>query len=277
VGFCFFYLWVRDVTGSAGAATIASLILATYPGAVFFSAGLTEAPFFLLVSITLWLVHKKRLYWAALVCGVATATRPTGAALAVTVTAYAMFVHFKGVPIAPRLAKTALVGLLSVSGGLAYEAFLWQRYNSPTTYLHAQDYWERAEAEAHVQQAIDGGPKRYSLPWWIDRAQRPQAWNRGIALVLLALMVYGLCKPHGIPRILFALPLIIFLMTYVPNNGLRASSIYRYETAGLPVFALVAVWFSRPERRAALLSLLGAQLAVQIYYAVQFSRGVWVG
>ena len=274
VGFGFLYAWLRNLT-TPRTAMIAVMLLATYPGAVFFSAGLTEAPFFMLVAVTLWLLQKKRLWLAACACAVATITRPTGVALAVTVFAYA-FVHYGGLPWVQRIGRSMLVGLVASSGGLAYGAFLWHRYETPTAYVYAQSFWERGEKVSQMRQE-QAGIKRWSAEWFMDRAQRPQAWNRIMAAGVLALIVAGFIRPHGIPRVLFILPLLIFLLTAIPNWGLRASSIYRYETAALPVFALLAILLSRADRRPVLLALLCGMFAVQTYYAVLFSRGTWIG
>ena len=65
VGFAFFYLWIRGFAG-AKKAFLATLFMGTFPGSAFFSAGLTEGPFFLLVALTLWLLQRKMIYRAAI-------------------------------------------------------------------------------------------------------------------------------------------------------------------------------------------------------------------
>lgn len=277
VGFLFFYLWFRGFAG-AKKAFLATLFMATFPGAVFFSAGLTEGPFFMMVALALWLLQHKMIYRAAIVSGLATLLRPTGIALAIAIGFWALFQYWKlPVPAWQRLGRAMLIGLVSISGGLMYEAFLWHRYQTPTAYLKAQEYWERDEKVKDALQDGHLGPRRYSPQWFVNRAQTPQAWNRAIALLIVAVMLAGFIRPGPIPRVLFLLPLVIFLMTYLPNNGLRASSIIRYETAGLPVFALAAFWLSQRSMRPLMVAFMCLQFALQMYYAVLFSRGVWVG
>jgi len=277
VGFGFFYAWLKSIT-NARTAFIATLVMATYPGAVFFSAALTEGPFFMFVAITLWLLQKDRFYYAALVSALATITRPTGVALAMTVTFYTL-VRSTPLPIWRRLSFTAMVGVISISGAIGYQAFLWHRYKAFDAYFQAQAYWERADAEMQQQmQTTHVGPERYSPQFFMDRLHRPQGWNRIIALAIVGVMLVGFWKPGPMPRSFLVLPLVIFLMTAIPNHGLRLSSVVRYETAGVPIFALLAIWLAVNERRRpVLMTLLGLQLAVQVYYAVLFSRGVWVG
>jgi hypothetical protein len=70
---------------------------------------------------------------------------------------------------------------------------------------------------------------------------------------------------------------VIFLMAYLPGWGTRASSIARYESIALPCFLLLACWLATPRRQGLAWGLIGAQLVVQAYYAMLFSRGIWVG
>jgi hypothetical protein len=277
VGFMFFYLWIRNFAGQKKA-FLATLFMATFPGAVFFSAGLTEGPFFTFAAVSLWLLQLKRLYAAAVVSGLATMLRPTGVALAMAVWLSAVIELWPAtLPLWQRLGRLGVLGLISISGGLCYQIFLWERYRTPDVYFRAQEFWEEDDKKMVEAYATSGGAPRYSVPWFIDRAQTPQAWNRIIALIFVGVMVVGFFRPGPVPRVLFVLPLIIFLMTYLPNNGLRASSIIRYETAGLPVFALAAYYMARRPLRPLLVALVCLQFAVQMYYAVLFSRGVWVG
>jgi hypothetical protein len=277
IGFGFFYSWLKAIS-NARTAFIGTLLLATYPGAVFYSAGLTEGPFFMLVAITMWLLQKDRFYTAAIVSALSTLTRPTGVALAMMVTAYA-FVRSAQLTMSRRLLFTALIGLISISGAIGYQCFLWHRYKAFDAYFQAQEYWERADQQMQQQmQTTHAGPERYSVQFFLDRLHRPQGWNRILALAIVSVMLVGFWKPGPIPRTLLLLPLIIFLMTAIPNHGLRLSSVVRYESAGLPIFGLLAVWLSLTERRRpVLLAVLGLGAAIQVYYAVLFSRGVWVG
>ena len=86
----------------------------------------------------------------------------------------------------------------------------------------------------------------------------------------------GGAPAHGDSALLLALPLIIFMMAYLPNAGLRASSIFRYESAGVPLFMVLAVWLSIPTRKPLLISLMAFSLLVQVYYAFLYSRGLWI-
>lgn len=273
VGFIFLFLLVRDLANTR-TAIISMLLAATFPGAVAFCAGMTEGPFFMLVAISLWLAVRKQFYPAAIVAGIATATRPTGIALAMVVVLSAWFAmsHF---PLKKRILHFLAIGVVSVSGLLAYESFLWHRYDSPKTYFEAQQHWGELDTERVTTQATQ--EKRYSWEFIKARIFSPVAWNRGLALLTLLVAIAGFIRPMGIPRILFLLPLTIFLMTYLPGNGLRVTSVPRYQSAAIPLFMIGALWFSRRRWEPVLACILIAQFVLQMHYAYLFTREIWVG
>ena len=274
VGFGFLYSWARQLAGPR-VAILCVLILATFPGAVFFSAALTEGPFFMLVTIALWMLQRGKYWPAAIIAAIATATRPTGIALALLVPLY-YFAQHPQLPFLKRAAMFVVLGFVSSLGGMIYQGFIWHRYERFDAYFHAQETWEIADKNM-VQQEAAEGMQRYSMRFFMDRVGRPQAWNRIVALGLVVITVVGFFRPGPIPRLFFLVPLLIFLMTYLPNNGLRSSSIIRYETAGVPIFVLAAWWISQMRHRGVLLTLLSIQFLMQCYYAILFSRGSWVG
>jgi Gpi18-like mannosyltransferase len=305
IGFVFFYEWARLYL-SGRMASIATLLLATYPGSVFFCAGLSEGPFLMLVAVALYLLGKKQFLAAAAVSALATFSRPTGIALACTVTAWT-FYQSRALPTRRQLLKVALIGALSCAGAVSYQCFLWHRYQSFNAYELAENfYWDPhltpseitkqaisrdafaqkgfVEYEASIGNPtasssadVDASIPRYSVAFFANRLLKTQGWNRVIALALLVVLIAAYIRPVPIPRTLLILPLTIFLITYVPNWGLRASSMFRYESASLPLFLVMANWLSVPSRRPLLFCICTCSMGLQLYYAFLFSRGMWVG
>jgi hypothetical protein len=135
-----------------------------------------------------------------------------------------------------------------------------------------------AMVEAADAAKVDApAPKRYSPQFFINRLSHPSAWNRIMALALFVVLILALFKESGVSNVFLVLPFIIFMMSYLPNFGLRASSILRYESAGIPLFVVASVWLSNPKRRPILITIAALCLGVQIYYAFLFSRGYWIG
>ncbi len=302
IGLVYLYAWARSLT-TARTAFIAVMLMACYPGAVFFSAALTEGPFMMLVAIALYLLRKERVYAAAVCSAFATALRPTSAALGFIIVLWAVTRSWD-MPKGKLLVRFLLVGLIAGSGGMIYEGYLRHEYGKWNAYKLAEDKWElnqdtsssttnsglldlmsmkgdaRTIAKEHAADQSEPKkvePRRYSLAFFLDRVKTPQAWNRVFAWTLVIIMLAAVIQPTGIPRIFLGLPLVIFLMAYLPNGGLRASSIFRYESAGIPLFVITAIWLSSKNRKPLLFGLLGLSLLVQIYYAFLYSRGVWVG
>jgi hypothetical protein len=312
IGLFIVYAWARQIT-SARTAFIATVLMAVYPSSVFFCAAYSEAPFMMFAAWGLYLLQKQRLYAAAAVSAVATALRPTAVSLAITVVLWTIYYSWN-MPKGRLALRVLLIGLLSVAGAASYEGYLWHRYHRYDAFKVAEDRWDlgesnqwpadspllkgvdepwssaavtappvavevRAEAaQAQIQsQAAQPEVKRYSIPFFIDRLTRTSAWNRIFALALLLVMAVAMFRTTAVPKVAMALPLIIFIMAYLPNMGLRASSIYRYESAGIPVFVVMAIWLSAPRRRRLLLAVGGISLAAQLYYAFLFCRGFWIG
>jgi hypothetical protein len=189
---------------------------------------------------------------------------------------------------AKRLATLAAVGLLSIAGLCAYEGFLVARYDRVDAYFVAQRDWEPAAAqEAPAVSAPDAvlptaqvspSEPRAEGPasGIVRRLTSPGAWNRVFVVVILGLSIFGLIRPGPIPREAFLLPILIFLVGWVPGWGARTTSIARFETAAIPCFVLVSYLLrKRTEWRWA---LIGAGFLLECgVYAVQVARGVWGG
>jgi hypothetical protein len=319
IGLFFLYEWVASLI-NAKTAAITTILLAVYPGSVFFCAGLTEAPFFMLVTIAVYLLYQQRIVAAALVSALATLCRPTGVALALTIVAWT-FYNSQNLSGRRLLMKLMLIGGISLAGAISYQCFIWQRYHHFDAYERSQEYWDpsiypqggppqadEAAPPAPAQSADQGQTNqgqtnqsgtnqgvtsvkatemaaagsdndypRYSAAFFISRLMKTQGWNRIIALALLGILIAAYFRPVGIPRVLLLLPLSIFLISYLPNWGLRASSLFRYESASIPLFVVLAVWLSNSSRKTLLFTIMTLSMALQMYYAFRFSRGLWVG
>lgn len=290
-GSAVFYVWCEKLAGRR-TAFFSTLFLNCFTGAVFLNAALTEGPFLLLVAGVLLLMQQRQFWWAAGVCALASLTRPTAMAVAGVLVIYA-FMQWRSTPVARRAVLCILLGLFAYSGALSYQAWLGTVYGDWKIYAKAQATWETGadqikakaseEAAAAEMAALKGQvtapapPKRFSAAFFMDRLLKPQAWNYALAAGLLLLTLLGLWKGFGAPRVLFLLPLAIWLLGALPGRGLRISSLHRYEMGGLPLFLLVGALLVRCRWSWARWIVLSLFFGVQMYYAWLFQRGVWVG
>jgi hypothetical protein len=136
------YLWrLAAWELDAGSASRAILYIATFPTAVFFFAGYTEA-LFLLLSVACFF-HMRRGDWllAGLFGGLASATRVTGVLLAIPfLYEYARSCNFDP----RRMVDRGLLGLLLVPAGLgAFMLYLGQTVGNVMAFDSSQAAWQK--------------------------------------------------------------------------------------------------------------------------------------
>jgi hypothetical protein len=286
------YVWARMLM-TPNVALAGTLLAAAYPPAAFLSAAYTEGPFLLMVALTFLAMQRDAWYAAAIASGIATACRPTGVALAAVVWLGAAGVAWRRYRGARTLLALAALGVIAFSGAIAYELFLWNRYGDPRVYLTIQRHWDSAEP-AGPAPVLPKHTLADPLSWGLETTRTALApwpaierrvtslsvWNKGWTLLLLIVTAVGFVAPGPVPRLLFAVPLLIFLVGYLPNRStlsgqVRIPALARYETAALPCFYLVA-WWLRDRRRLAA-TLIATLLAFQLLYAAAISRGWWAG
>jgi hypothetical protein len=307
------YFWARTIV-EPPIAFLCVLLVSTYPAAAFFCAGYTEGPFLMLCCLSLWLLAKDRPLEAAGACGLASLLRPTAIGLIAVIVIWAM-IHRPTLSLNRRLVRAALLGLLAAIGALAYEGYCWGRYDRWDAYFQAQNHWgeqldvkgvlgvpandpasyerltsfklytEPSAAVIKARQAALLAPAPAPLSQKLMEKIRsvpakilnPAAWNYALAAAICLILVIALIFPGPLPRVLLALPIVIFVVTVVPEHALRFSSIARYELVAPPLFLIVAYWMWRWMPRSLIGVIVTLFLLAQVYYAYRFSRGLWVG
>lgn len=121
------------------------LLFAFFPVSVFLVSGYAESTFVALGAWTLVALAERRVWVAALLAGLASATRPEGLAFALAVITWSFLAEW---PLRIRQAPRVLVrfGLqlaMSLSGLIAFSAFLWSRFGTPLEDARVQRLWNR--------------------------------------------------------------------------------------------------------------------------------------
>jgi hypothetical protein len=284
LGFLWFYLWAYRAQGQQ-TARWAVLVALAYPPAMFLSAAYTEAVFFLLTALTFWFLQKENMLSAAVSSGLACASRPTGLALSVIVV-LAEITRTPWTWSAARLSRLALLGLVSVFGLLLYEGYLISKYGRWDAYFAAQRHWEGddrtvnsnpVQPEGEPPKNVGTPPTEEGVHRWARKLLSPGAWNKVFAGGMVLLGIAGwFCLPEKL-RAGSLLPLIIFLLGFLPGWGARLTSIARFETAAIPVFLFLASRIQQSRHPLRWGPVLAAGGVLQLWYVLQFNAGGWCG
>jgi mannosyltransferase PIG-V len=126
----------------------ATLLLAFNPFGLFFGFIYTESLYLLLSVAVFWLLERRAWWWAAVVAGLASASRPQGAILALIVVAQWLWsTHRRWWPLdwqgAIPVLKAAGLGLTGISGLVLFAAFLQLHNHDALAFAHVQVYWGR--------------------------------------------------------------------------------------------------------------------------------------
>jgi energy-converting hydrogenase Eha subunit F len=288
IGLCLLYAWCcRHVPPSVAFWCVC--LVCCYPPAMYFSVGYADAMLFMCVALVLLLLELDRIVPAAFVSAYATLTRPTGLALAGVIVLYTWFTRSKE-SLTRRVGLTAFVGCVSVAGFLAYQGFLWQRSGRADAFFAAQEKWHGHDNPGKASPVLKivtfkpiihplFRPFKYIARRQWDRLLDPIRFaNPFFNLVLMIAAVVGLRRPGSVPRVFYLLPVMVFLMGYLPDpaDGGRLIGIARYQLIALPCFLLLTKWmFARCGWRV-LLPLCIVLLAYQCYYMHQFNCQVLV-
>ena len=178
--------------------------------------------------------------------------------------------------------RWAIFAIISVSGILAYQMFLWNKYGDFWVYFKSQDQWAQGTDQLADDDRADAAPVAPRLnplaellPSPLNKAVSIGAWNKLWTLLILGTALVGLYAPGPFPRAWYVLPIGIFLLGYLPAFGARWDSIARFDVAALPSFLLIGYWASARPRIAAAVCLL--MFVFQLFTAYAFTRGVWAG
>lgn len=121
------------------------VLLAFFPVSVFLIAGYPESMFFALAAWSLVALFRRRPWPAAVLCGLASATRPEGFLLALAIVGWTVQDARQREDFLSARMVATLIGrtALAVSGQLAYMIFLWNRFGTPFEQFRAEKVWHR--------------------------------------------------------------------------------------------------------------------------------------
>lgn len=188
----------------------------------------------------------------------------------------------------PReLARLSATGLLSISGLIAFQLYLWHYYQRPDAFVAVQSNWAEAKPRAHpiletltLKAVIPPafGPLKYAIRGDISELLTPTRWNALWNVLLVSLGVVGLIRPGRVPRVFYLLPILVFLEAWLPDpvRGGRLVGIARYQLMALPSFLLLAHWMANRWPAVLRLALCAGWLALQCLYLRHYVNWILV-
>ncbi|MFH1747943.1 MAG: mannosyltransferase family protein [Planctomycetota bacterium] len=281
------YLWIRRrIDEHTAFFTVA--VTFCLPAACYYSFAYSESLTLLLVVTALWLMDRRRFGWAAVVCGLATATRPTALGI-VPVFMLALWFNAGG-DIKRQCGRLVAMTPVAAAGILGYGLYLTYRFGSPLVYLtNFKAGWVPDEARANWVEYLTLVPLWAQLkhfgwaivgfPVGLIELTNPLTWNLPFCLFILFLSLAGLTRvPRGFRPLLLLGP-FLFLHAYLASGGASRGidPLARYLAVSVPALVVLAAWCVREWRPGARAALLVLMMLVQAAWAFRFGLREWCG
>lgn len=274
--------WVRWRIDAA-TARFAVAITLCLPQSCYYCFGYAESCTLLLTVCTLYLLDRKAELPAAVACGLATATRPTAAALAGVFLIHPMGSRGRG-----RMRRVLLLLPLALSGIAAYAVYLTIRFGSPWVYFEnfrvgwvpdaSRADWLEFMTFARVwDQFKHFGRALAAPPASCVELLNPFAWNMVINLAILFISLAGMVRVPRSFRPLLLLGPFIFMQAYLASGGATfgVQPISRYMAVSVSAFVVLAAWCVREWPIGLRHGLLTLLVVLQAAWAFRFGMGEW--
>lgn len=252
-------------------ASRAVFYIAAAPSAFFFSTVYTESLFLLFVTAGFYYARNSKWLLACLAGMLASATRVTGVLVGVFILFEAFWqkgIRFfpkpwsvrsqidllrKDIGIIPQTKKGIIAAIFSVSGLVAYMAYLYRKFGDPLAFLHVQESWGRS----------------VGFDWFLrvlrDHGQKPDIFFTIVFIPLIIIIFFKFRPSYGL------FTLLSFVIPLVSGSTL---SMRRFVIVMVPCYILLALWGKKPwvDRL-----IIGISLPMQAYFVVLFSHWYFAG
>lgn len=281
------YLYIRRRIDERAALWVVAIVFC-WPTACFYSFGYSESLNLLLTVLTMLLADRGRFLLAAVVCGLATATRPT----AVTLVPVFLLAYWVGSP-APRVRRAVqllLLGAIACLGAVAYAGYLDWRFGSPQVYydnLRAGWIPPMTDAELprflRLEHIINGfkyfGRAFRNFPVGLVHLTDPVTWNIPLTLAILFLSLAGIPRVPRRFRPWMWLGPLIFVQRYLVAgwSSFGVESLSRYMMLATPALIVLGVWCEREWKTGPRCALIAALLLLEANWAFRFGLNEWAG
>ena len=281
-----FFLWMRWRVDERSA-YFGLALLFCLPQACYYSFGYAESCTLLLTVAICWLLEAGRGWWAAIACGLATATRPTAAGLIPMAALYSWFSR-KDEPASRVLPRILAMMVVGAAGIAAYAIFLTIKFGSPLVYFtnfrmgwvtdKARADWLQYLTLARVWDQFKHFGRAFAdVPASLVELLNPFAWNMPTNFWILFLCLAGLARVPKSFRPLLLLGPLIFLQSYLASGGATfgVQPMSRYMAVTAPAFVVWGAWAAREWPVGLRCGVLAGLLLLQFVWALRFGLGEW--
>lgn len=243
------------------AALVAVAGLSFFPSTVFLSAGYAESLFLLLTLITFRYLYDGKMWSAAFFAGLASASRPLGflLALSVVVDAILRARNHSG----KTVIRSLLLGLVSIWGLLGYAGYLGLTFGHPLMFASAQFLWHSELVE----------PLWGHMPWRMFQSVvtsgSREAMVNGIFFLSFAVLTFLGVRLLPARYTVFSIGDLCLLYWRAPY--ILFFSVNRHVLSIAPVYLTLAVLLSR--RMGYALAIIGIFTGLSVFWTALYVQG----
>lgn len=265
VGFIYYFIKLGRLDYSIKTIRWALLLLLLFPAGFFFFSLYTESLFLFLSALSLYLARTKQFTKAAIITGLASATRLVGIFLLP-----ALLWEYYQVHKTPRLFNMVKLIFISVFGLLTYLLYLQLRFHNFLIFVTAQPGFgagRQVNSLVMIYQVIFRYFKMFFGVSPANDIYPVLIFEFSLSLIFLSLIIYALFKKFRPSYLLFIIPSFL-----LPTLTGTFASMPRYVLTGFPLFYLLS---SLKNKKAKIIWLVISVLLL-IWAFIRFSRGYWI-
>lgn len=281
------YQWSTVRTDPA-TATLATALVFSWPTACFYSFGYAESLMVVLLCAALLAADRRHWWLAAVLAGLATASRPTAVCFA-PLLAWAFWIDQRAERPAAML-SAVLLGVVALWGAAAYAVFLTLQFGSPAVYFETlRAGWFADPPTGATRDMLTLARVREGFlpfvrviaewPIGLSRLMDPMTWNMTLTITVVVVSLVGWRRVSPQFRPLLLLAPLIFAQRYGSSgwSSFGMESMSRYVGVALPVFLLMAGWLNRACGEYVRAAILCGALLLQAAWAFYLGLGEWCG
>jgi len=265
VGFLYFFIKLGLLDYSQKKVKWATVLLLLFPTSFFFFGLYTESLFFFLAAACFYFSRQKNFFLAAILAGLASATRFIGIFLLPAV----LWEYYHSIK-KPNLLKLSALSLLSASGLLTYLSYLQKHFKDFLIFVRSQPGFgagRQVDKLIMLYQVIFRYIRMFLGVSIHNEIYPVLLFEFSLAIIFLALIIWALIKKFRPSYLLFLIPAFL-----LPTFTGSFSSMPRYVLASFPLFFLFGNLKSRFQK----LLILTASVLLLIWAFIRFTRGYWI-